>query len=89
MTPRYAVVEYADQGDGTFGIRYTLTGADEKLEFYQVLIPYNGEEPQVFLSKLRNFMVAQVAFEYNKRAVMKAMQNFSFTDPTINFTTGA
>jgi hypothetical protein len=87
--PRYAVVEYSEMPDGSLSVRYTVTGAEEKLEFYQVYIPYNGEESQVFLSKLRNFMVAQVAFEHNKRTILKAMQNFSFTDPTINFTLGA
>lgn len=89
MVPRYAVVEYTEIGDGTICVKYTVTEAEEKLAFYQVYVPYNGEESQVFLSKLRNFMVAQVAFEHNKRIILKAMQNFSFTDPTINFTLGA
>ena len=88
MMPRYAFVEYTENGDGTFHVRYTVTEAAEKLEFYEVYIPYNGEESQIFLSKLRNFMVAQVAFEHNKRTILKAMQKFSFTDPTVNFNLG-
>ena len=85
---RYAVVEYTEIGDGTICVRYTVTGLEENLEFHQVYVPYSGEESQAFLSKLRNFMIAQVAFERNKRSILKCMQNFSFTDPTINFTLG-
>ncbi len=86
---RYTVVEYREQEDGSFYVRYAIKHpAEDNLEFHEILIPYSGEEPQLFLNKLRNFMIAQLAFVHNKRQVQSAMKNFSFTDPTINFTLG-
>jgi hypothetical protein len=86
---RYTVVEYREQEDGSFYVRYAVKHQSmEDFEFHEILIPYNGEEPQLFLNKLRNFMIAQLAFIHNKRQVQSAMKNFAFSDPTIDFTLG-
>ncbi len=82
---RFRIVEW-EESEGTFTVRFIVTSnKDDRLETYAVIVPYNGEDPQLFMNKLRNHMISYVAYTDNMKSVKSIMTDFAFTDPTVHY----
>jgi hypothetical protein len=82
---RFRIVDWAES-EGIFSVRFVVSSnKDDRLESYVVSIPFNGEDPQLFMNKLRNNMVSYVAYLDNMKSVKSVMTDFAFTDPTVHY----
>lgn len=82
---RFRIVEWTED-EGNFLVRFVVTSnKGDRLDPYAVMIPFNGEDPQLFMNKLRNHMISHVAYHDNLRSVKSVMTDFAFTDPTVHY----
>jgi hypothetical protein len=82
---KFTIFEWTEQ-DGNFTIKFTVaSNQQDRLDAYQITVPFTGEDPQLFMNKLRNYMVSHVSYLDNMKAAKRVLRGFSFTDPTVHY----
>ena len=82
---KFTVYEWVES-NGNFRIKFTVaSNKQDRLESYDITIPFTGEDPQLFMSKLRNYMVSHVSYVDNLKAAKNVLGGFTFTDPTVHY----
>jgi len=82
---KFTVYEWTEHG-GSFTVKFTTASNKlDRSDSYQITIPFNGEDPQLFMNKMRNYMVSHVSYLDNLKAAKNVLRGFSFTDPTIHY----
>jgi hypothetical protein len=82
---RFRIVDWKEE-NSAFIVRFAVaSNKDDRLDPYTVVVAFNGEDPQLFMNKLRNHMVSHVAYVDNLKSVKSIMTDFAFTDPTVHY----
>jgi len=83
---RFSIIEWNELTNGDFSVKFVVSSsAQETIETYTITVPFQGEDPQLFLNKLRNYMISHVSYLDNSKTVKQLMSKFSFTDPTVHY----
>jgi hypothetical protein len=83
---KFSILEWEYIEDAGFLIKYSVaSNQHDRLDFYQTVVPYKGEDPQLFIMTARNYMVAHVAKMDNLKAAKRLLSGYSFTEPLVHF----
>ena len=82
---KFTVYEWAEE-NGNFRVRFSVASNKlDKLEQYEIFFRFSGEDPQLFMNKLRNYMVSHVSYRDNLKAAKNVLSGYTFSDPTVHY----
>jgi hypothetical protein len=82
---KFSIVEWTED-QGSFFVTFTVaSNKADRMDTYRTSFVFNGEDPQLFMNKIRNYLISHVSYIDNMKSIKSIMTGFSFTDPTVHY----
>lgn len=83
---KFSILEWEYVEDAGFLVKFSVaSNKHDRLDFYQTVVPYKGEDPQLFIMSVRNYLVAHVAKVDNLKSAKRLLSGYSFTEPLVHY----